>query len=760
MVISIGVALCIAYLMGLLCTGIEIGNLQFGLFSIPWPSIVILLLIILFAVFAPRRWKLGLSVTSWCWIASVSLLAALYISLRSPAPGVQDVSTYVERVQTISPTHIVSGWVVDEPHLNRGLKGRFRLAVEQLKVEDAEGHLTFEIPVQGQLYVTAPLLQITGLHAGKWISAKGQIYLPSKAMNPNGFDFRAHLASQGIFAGFAAQKLQFSTKAVWGVWKIRRRIVRTQIRALGSPLGQLVSAMVLGRRAVDLPFDIRDLFSQVGLAHTIAASGFHVSLLLGTVLAILQSRSGRVQLVIGLLTLGGYITLTGLQASVIRAAIMGAAALWGLALGRKVKPVGALLVAVTMMLLVNPNWIWNVGFQLSVVATLGLIVMVPILTKKLDWLPVTLASWVAVPIAATLWTLPLMMYHFNVISGLSIVLNMIATPLITVISLGGIGSSALALFSPTIGELAASLLYYPVQSLLWLARMSSQLPGSAIAIGQISIWQMMGFYIVLVLGISNIQHTVLKRLLPVSFLSLILLPIGWQLLTQYQITVLAAGDELIWVMQDHGHTTLINSGTEKTAFYTVKPFLEQAGVNRIEAAIAPPFTEDYPAGWQTLLRQTPSLTFYGKQKTSPMSDISGKYQQLNIGHRNTIHNLTVQPFGTDNPILRLATSQQTWLLLPALPLSLQEHLATAGSTLQSEVLVWHGDELSETLLKTIHPKVAICYGQTLPQFVERNLQKAHVQVYWTARDGAVTWQNQTGFQGYLKTKFQNSLPWG
>ncbi|MGF1525095.1 MAG: ComEC/Rec2 family competence protein [Leptolyngbyaceae cyanobacterium] len=760
MMIPIGIVLCIAYIAGLLCTGMHWGVLPVGLSSLPLSSLVAGLLIAVLALAAPRHWRLGLRRESWLGVAGVVLLATFYACWRSPHPGSQDISLYVERAQAIAPSHVISGRVVDEPRLNRGLKGRFRLAVEQLKVEDAEGIVTFQIPVKGHAYVTAPLLQVTGLHSGQWVRAQGQLYLPQAAMNPGGFDFPTYLRSRRTFAGFAAQELRFSKASSWGLWQVRQRIVRSQIRALGSPLGQLVSAMALGRRAVDLPPDIQALFARVGLAHTIAASGFHVSLLLGAVLAVLRSRSGKVKLAIGLLVLAGYLTLTGLQPSVGRAALMGAATLLGIALERKVKPSGALLVAVTLLLVWEPNWIWDIGFQLSVAATFGLIVTVAAITKRLDWLPVTIASFVAVPIAATLWTLPLTLYHFNVISTLSIVLNVIATPAIIVLSLGGIVSSTLALFSPLLGEVAASLLYYPGQLLLWLARISSQLPGSAITIGQISIWQLVGLYAVLLMGVGNLCQRAVVRLLPVVFLGLLLLPMGWQIATQHQITVLAAGDELIWIMQDQGHTTLINSGNEKTAFYTVQPFLKQAGINRVETAIALPLNEDSLAGWRSLLQQTPGVTLYSDRDTSPLPSLSENYQQLKVGQSTPIASLTAQLLGMEHPILRLATAEQAWLLLPALPMSVQDHLANAGAVLQSKVLVWQGDDLSEALLQAIQPEIAICYGRILPESVERELRSAGIQVYSTIRDGAVTWHSLTGFQSYHNSRHRSPFPWG
>ena len=757
---SFGVALCCAYVVGLLLSQIAgLGHIR-GM-VIPWAGVLGSLLILAGSAIVSRlssqRWRLG----QWGCLAGIFCLATIYITLRSPVAGAEDISRYVERARAIAPTQVIVGRLIDEPSLNRNLKGRFRVAVRQLQVLNAKSEITFQIPVTGQIYVTAPLMQVTGLHNGQLIKAKGQLYPPQEALNPNGFDFKAYLTQRNTFAGFVAEELRFHESEPWGLWRLRQRIVRTQLRALGSPLGQLVSAMALGRKAVDLPADIQELFSRVGLAHTIAASGFHVSLLLGTVLALLRSRPDRAKVFVGGIVLIGYVTLTGLQASVVRAALMGAAALIGLATSRKIIPSGALLIAVTLMLLFNPNWIWDIGFQLSVVATWGLIVTVPAITKRLNWLPVTLAGLVAVPLAATLWTLPLMLYHFNVISGLSIGLNVIATPLVTLISLGGIGSSALALVWPFWGELAAKLLYFPAHALLWLAQTSSELPGSAIAIGQIGLWQLVGLYVILGMSCCRLptKRTVPQSWLSIVFLALIFMPMGWQLMAQNQITVLAAGDELVWVMQEHGRVSLINSGSEKTAFYTVAPFLRQAGVNQIEQAIALPLSPDYLSGWQTLLRQTPAKHLYSISDISELSDWAKEFHSLQPGQLSNLEALDVQLLGVEHPILRL-TAQKSWLLLPPLPLDLQEYLSKAGAGLASEVLVYAGDEISPVLLDAVKPNTVICYGHTLPEAVERRLQQSGIQVFWTSRDGAVIWQQRHGFHSYLEIKHRNGLLWG
>ena len=87
------------------------------------------------------------------------------------------------------------------------------------------------------------------------------------------------------------------------LWQLRQRIVDAHQRWLGEPKGPVVSAMTLGRRAVNLPYEIQDAFIEAGLAHTLAASGFHVSLVLGLVLALLKSRLPKTQAIAGAIAL-------------------------------------------------------------------------------------------------------------------------------------------------------------------------------------------------------------------------------------------------------------------------------------------------------------------------------------------------------------------------------------------------------------------------------------------------------------------------
>ncbi len=487
--------IAVGYILGLASTGLLFTQLG-G--PVPLASYGVLLLGIAGSFIGPRYWRLGPTRKQWIAAGLLGLAGAAYCVWRTPVPASDDVSQFAVSFEERS-FYSVYGELESSPQITRSGKGRFWLRSESAQNRDHQVPNKSPVDVSGKLYVTAPLDQVDGLYPGQSVKVTGKLYAPSEAEAPGEFDFRAYLARKGTFAGLSAKYVDSQPSAEppqRGMWQLRQRIVDAHQRWLGEPKGPVVSAMTLGRRAVNLPYEIQDAFIEAGLAHTLAASGFHVSLVLGLVLALLKSRLPRTQAIGGAIALLIYVGLTGLQPSVMRAAVMGFGALIGLALQRKVKPLGCLMVAVVLLLIWNPRWIWDIGFQLSVMATLGLMVTTTPLTKRLDWLPGTIATLVAVPLAAYLWTVPLQLHHFGVLPSYSILLNIVATPLVIVVSLGGFVSGMVALVLPVGGSAIAWLLAIPIQILLWLVNTANQIPGNQIQVGNIPAWTVVVSYTV------------------------------------------------------------------------------------------------------------------------------------------------------------------------------------------------------------------------------------------------------------------------
>ncbi len=469
----------LGYILGLLSTGITLGSVSY-----PVASYCLFILGLIVSFWIPRHWRLGPTSRQWLLATVISLVGAAYCLWRIPQPAVDDVGRYAPG------NYSVYGEITSLPQVNRSGKGKFWLNTHGIQNRAEDADFISRQPASGKLYVTAPLPTTKDLYPGQMIKVTGRLYEPSPPKASGEFDFQAYLAKQGSFAGLSARyidELPNTDHPQPGLWQVRQRIVNAQGRWIGDN-GALISAMVLGRRAVDLPYDLRDAFIAAGLAHTLAASGFHVALVLGLVLTCLNWQPARTQAIGGSVALLIYVGLTGLQPSVMRAAIMGFGAMLGLALERKVKPLACLGLAAFLLLVWNPRWIWDIGFQLSVTATLGLMVTATALAKRLDWMPGAIATLLSVPIAAYIWTLPLQLYHFGIVPSYSVVLNILATPLVTVVSLGGFISAMLSLIWPWAGSAIAWLLAIPVQLLISLVNLFNQLPGNQLTIGNISVW--------------------------------------------------------------------------------------------------------------------------------------------------------------------------------------------------------------------------------------------------------------------------------
>ncbi len=777
MIQASGVVICLGYILGLLFT------------AVPFGGVWVLILGVVGAVIfrrrrttpakplqktekhspktnaAPPTGQINPRPIIWLVAGVVGLFASLYFQWRIPLPGKNDISQFVPPGNNNNQEQlvIVRGGVASIPRLTRSQRGQFWLQVSALdEIKKESNSAGMSKGATGKLYVTVPLLQATGLYPGEQIAVTGVLYKPKAASNPGSFDFQKFLKQQeGAFAGLIGKQVNIlEEERKWGWWQVNERIVRSQVRWLGIPEGPLVSAMVLGSKAVDLPYEIRDLFVQAGLAHALAASGFQTSLILAVVLGLTRRTRRVTQFILGSFALIIFLSLTGFQPAVLRAVIMGFAALIGLALRRKVIQLGSLLLAATLLLLFNPLWIWDLGFELSFLATLGLIVTVPPLTRRLNWLPPAIASLIAVPLAATIWTLPVQLHTFGVVPSYSLLLNIISTPLISIISIGGIISAIPALILPEAGSALAGVLHYPTDWLIKLVEFFSKLPGNSVAVGTISIWQMLGIYGLIILVWLMRWWQQRWWFATVIAIGLVLIPVWHSASTLFRITVLAAGTEPVIVIQDQGRVTLINSGDEGTGRYTILPFLQQQGVNQIDWAIASNFQGDDSNGWLEVLERLPIKVFYDYSATpdnllasqaiqKELPKTKGVYQPLSLGQTVNTGSTVVQLINDQLPVLQMQINNQTWLLVGNLkPDELRQVLK--NKALPHPQVLWCATESLKDLVLALQPQIAIAPNADLDPKIFSELSQSQTKLFFTGRDGAIQWTPKGEFEAFIQ----------
>ncbi|XFA73104.1 ComEC/Rec2 family competence protein [Thermosynechococcaceae cyanobacterium Okahandja] len=714
-----------------------------------------------------RRQRWGGSL--WLWLppsgsvaiaTAVALLAMAYLWLRTPQPGVTDISGVVGRLVNLNlpPSVAVTGVVQTSPLPNRSGRLRFFMAVAQYRnvSQDPREDGLLRGSARGRLYVTLPRAIATDIHPGQRIEVVGVLYRPraSGSRFIRTFNFQRQLQLQHTFAGLTGEQLRVLEQGSgWGLWAIRQRIAEAHRAGLGDRYGPVVSAMVLGSRAVAVPFDLRDSFRRVGLSHALAASGFHTAILLTVVLTLARPlpQVWRYSCGGGVLLL--FVCLSGFAPSAIRAGLMGLASLLALAGSQKVQPTTVLLAIACGMLLYNPLWIEDIGFQLSFIATLGLIVSTQPISDRLDWCPTLLRNLLAVPLAATLWVFPLSLAIFGIFPVYGLLANILATGLLILLTVGGFISALAALLLPGLGAGIATLLYWPTALLLWLVQHLGQWPGATIALGGLGWGQVVVLYTLILLVWWHPWWQ--RRWLAVfaTGLALVLVPFILRQQLLFQATVLANTRVPMLVIQQPAGIIAINGGEG----HVLTSFLAQEGINRIDWAIASSGQQRYQQGWPDIQATTPvrRLSTVATSRTDPdyqkmLAALPVVHDTLPLQQPNRLGNVEITVQRADPAVLSLDLGDSHWLFVSD-PAG-DQGIWLRGTTLSRvDVLWWWGRSFDLELLERLQPKAIIFTQARLAPQLSEALRQKQIPYFVVGQDGEVRWTPNAPLKANLDT---------
>lgn len=250
------------------------------------------------------------------------------------------------------------------------------------------------------------------------------------------------------------------------------------IRAVSVDSGALVSGLAIGDDS-KLSSNAKQDFQTVSLTHLTAVSGANCAIVLGAIsLLIYQFPMRRVLRVgLSLAAVAGYLLLVGQEPSVLRASAMVSVILVGLALGRRVSPIDALALSVILVLSFDPKLALSFGFTLSVLATLGLLVLAPKLYEK--WsvkLPNWLAAALAVTVSAQIACLPVLLMLQPKIPVYSVLANLLAEPLVAPITVLGLIGCLISTPLPALAGLITLLASIPAELIVFIAKYLASAP--------------------------------------------------------------------------------------------------------------------------------------------------------------------------------------------------------------------------------------------------------------------------------------------
>jgi competence protein ComEC len=288
---------------------------------------------------------------------------------------------------------------------------------------------------------------------GDRVILRGKLAIPE---NFEDFDYRGYLRGKGIYliSYYPSLTKTGSAGGFYGlIYSIRGRADENIGRILPSPAGNIVSAMTLGTESEETE-EVMEKFNKTGTSHVIAVSGYHMVIVAAILVFLLQNlgvgRTRRFYLV--LFGIACFVILSGSQSSAIRSAIMAGVFLFATQIGRGGDALRALIFSAAAMIFFSPYILaGDIGFQLSFLATFGLVVILPVLAKRYRNMPrfAGIKEILLTTLAAQIAVFPVLLLNFGQFSLLSFLANILILPTVPLIMIGGflaIGASFVNLF--------------------------------------------------------------------------------------------------------------------------------------------------------------------------------------------------------------------------------------------------------------------------------------------------------------------------
>ncbi len=250
---------------------------------------------------------------------------------------------------------------------------------------------------------------------------------------------------------------------------------------------------------------LNDLFSKTGVSHIVAVSGFNITIIAQILIAlfvlILIPRKKAFWLVVSGIIL--FVLFTGASASVVRAGVMGVIALLAKQMGRLSRMGNVLILAAALMTLHNPFvLIWDAGFQLSFLATVGLVYLSPLIEEYFAKLPEVIKEPLVSTLSAIIITLPLILFQFGRLSVVAPVVNILILWMIPYLMLFGAVAVFLGFVVYPIGQVIAWVTWIGMEYIVRVVTWFAELPFSAVDM-KIPAWVMVVSYAIMIYWIIN-----------------------------------------------------------------------------------------------------------------------------------------------------------------------------------------------------------------------------------------------------------------
>lgn len=513
---------------------------------------------------------------TWLVMITIVLGAGYYNWVSPPPPAALPVQAGME----------LAGTIQDIPYYNG---------------ENTSFTLKCEVPAPYREKIRVVCLYQCQYQRGDTIKLEGDLKPPPKPGNPGEFDYSSYLAYQGIYynltvkAAGQAGLIKPAAGPIKWIDSFRSRAELLTRESLSQPEAAVLLGMLLGGRAGMEEEQYTD-FQKTGIVHLFSVGGLHVGflLLLTAWLCSLAGFGHRGKFWVGVCFLLVYGTMVAWPPPVIRAVLMGILGLLAYYSGRENSLLNALAISGLVILLINPANLFNLSFQLTLLATWGLVYLFPLLRERL---PFKGWGWdmILIPITAELAVLPLVAYYFNLFTPISIFTNILTTYLAGGAVILGFMAFLLAFFLPSL----AALFLFPagllIEGILFVVQWTKSIPGAYVWVAAPAAGMIVLYFIAMWAATEALKKQARRRYmlwsgtLGLIFFTSLLLPASFYNRGCLEIVFIDVGQgDAALLKTPQGRFILVDGGGSQ--FYDVGakkvlPYLHYRGIRSLDMII-------------------------------------------------------------------------------------------------------------------------------------------------------------------------------
>jgi len=344
---------------------------------------------------------------------------------------------------------------------------------------------------------------------GDRVEVYGELTAPGEF---EGFNYGNYLSRYDIYTVMYRPRVRMIESGQgnlfwWGMTRLQNVFMERINRISPEPYASFEAGLLVGARK-GIPPDLMEKFNITGLTHIIAISGYNITIIIVFVMAALKGLPRRIGFMVAIASIVLFTLFVGASPAVVRASIMGILGLIALNYGRQSNIHITILFTAFFMVLWNPKILWwDVGFQLSFAAVLGLIYVAPLFERSIEKLPEAFGVREAIlmTLSAQVMALPIIVFNFGRLSLISPISNLLVAFAIPLAMLFGFLSVLLSFLfnglSLIMGYLTWGILFYIIK----VIELTSIIPYASIDLPGMRLWMMFTYYILLILFLVKIN---------------------------------------------------------------------------------------------------------------------------------------------------------------------------------------------------------------------------------------------------------------